>query len=85
VNQSRRESCLKNFQQKTRDEKKPEEERLKKLTQSMQNPHAWVTTGTQGIFAYPQGDSETGDWNSNTLKGAFRLIVQTLLRLAIGF
>jgi Zn-finger nucleic acid-binding protein len=78
-------SRYKNFQQKTRNEKMPEEERLKKLTRSMQNPQGWVTTGTQGIFAYPQGESETDDWKASTLKGAFRLIVQTLLRLAIGF
>ncbi len=75
----------KNFQQKTRDERMPAEERLKKLTQRAEDPRAWVTTGTQGIFAYSQGEAESDEWKSSTLKGAFRLIVQTLLRLVIGF
>ena len=78
-------SRYKNFQQRTRDEKMPAEERLKKLTQRAEDPRAWVTTGTQGIFAYPQAEAESDEWKSSTLKGAFRLIVQTLLRLVIGF
>ena len=79
-------SRYKRFQQQTRAEKMPEEERLRKLTQNVQDPRSWVTTGTQGIFAYRQAEREQDDdWASNALGGAFRLIVQTLLRLALGF
>jgi len=75
----------KNFQQKTRMEKMPDEERLRQLTSRAQDPRAWVTTGTQGIFAYPQALPEDDDWASNALGGATRIILQTLLRLVLGF
>jgi Zn-finger nucleic acid-binding protein len=74
----------KNFQQKTRAEKMPEEERLRKLAEAYHDPRAWVTTGTQGMFAYPQG-AAAGDDLKEAGKGAVRLILQTLLRLILGF
>ena len=75
----------KRFQQQSRSEKMPKEERLRKLTQAVQDPRSWVTTGTGGIFAYPQAEEEASDLASNTMRGAFRLILQTLLRLVLGF
>ena len=74
----------KNFQQKTRAEKMPAEERLRKLARAYDDPRAWVTTGTQGIFAYPQG-AAAGEDLKEAGRGAFRLILQTLLRLILGF
>jgi len=74
----------KNFQQKTRVEKMPEEERLRQLAQAYHDSRSWVTTGTQGMFAYPQG-AAAGDDLKEAGKGAFRLILQTLLRLILGF
>ncbi|HEX9443674.1 MAG TPA: zf-TFIIB domain-containing protein [Candidatus Binatia bacterium] len=78
-------SRYKNFQRKTRVERMPDAERLRELAAKAEDTRGWVTTGAQGIFAYPQGDAETEEWKSNTIKGAFRLILQTLLRLVIGF
>ena len=74
----------KSFQQQTRAEKMPAEERLRKLARAYHDPRAWVTTGTQGMFAYPQGEA-AGDDLEEAGRGAFRLILQTLLRLILGF
>jgi len=75
----------KDFQQQTRAVKMPDEERLRRLTQAATEPRAWIEMGTQGIFAYPHEDVEAAEWKTNTAGGVFRLIVQTLLRLALGF
>jgi len=77
-------SRYKNFQHRAREEKMPDEERLRELTSRAQDPRAWVTTGTQGMFAYPQGLIENDDAVSSIRGGVFWLIVQTLLRLALG-
>jgi Zn-finger nucleic acid-binding protein len=78
-------SRYKEFQKKTREAMMPEAERLRRLTQSAAQPRAWVETGTQGIFAYPQPQVEAAEWKTNIAGGIFRLIVQTLLRLVLGF
>jgi Zn-finger nucleic acid-binding protein len=75
---------FKNFQQKTRDEKMPEEERLKRLTQAVAQPQSWVEVGTQGIFEYPRAITEVDEQRTNVNNGVFWLIVQTLLRLVLG-
>ena len=77
-------SRFKGFQKKTREEKLGPKERLHRLVQASQDPSSWVTMGTQGIFAYPTGESADDEWASATLGGAFRLIIHTLLRLALG-
>jgi Zn-finger nucleic acid-binding protein len=74
----------KRFQKKTRAEKLSNEDRIQRLARATYNPKSWVTTGTRGIFAYPAGETEGDDWRSNTAKGAVQLILQTLLRLALG-
>ena len=76
---------FKRLQRRTREEKLGGEETLQKLVYAYQNPESWVTTGTRGIFAYPRGEEEAQDLTSDTLKGAFRLILQTLLRLVLRF
>ena len=76
---------FKRLQKKIREEKLGPEETLQKLVHACQNPESWVTTGTRGIFAYPRGEEEAQDLTSDTLKGAFRLILQTLLRLVLRF
>ena len=76
---------FKNFQRKTREEKRGQEETLQKVVRAWQNPESWVTTGTRGIYAYPQAQAETDPWPSLTLKGALSLILQTLLRLILRF
>jgi len=78
-------SRYKRLQKKTREEKLGENETLQRLVQSYSEPRSWVTTGTRGIFAYPRGEEEAQDVGSTTLRSAFRLILQTLLRLVLGF
>ncbi len=78
-------SRFKQFQKKTREEKMGQEQTLHKLVHSYSDPHSWVTTGTRGIFAYPRGEEESEELSRNTLKGAFKLILQTLLRMVLGF
>ena len=75
---------FKQFQQKTRDEKMPEEERLKRLTQAVAHPQSWVEVGTQGIFEYPRAAGEIEEERTNVKSGVFWLIVSTLLRLVLG-
>jgi Zn-finger nucleic acid-binding protein len=74
-------SRYKDFQRRTRMEKTPDEELLRQLTARAQDPRAWVATGAQGMFAYPQAATE----DANMRSGVFWLILQTLFRLALGF
>jgi Zn-finger nucleic acid-binding protein len=78
-------SRYKKYQRKTRMEKMPDEELLRQLTSRAQDPSAWVATGTQGMFAYPQALPEADEWGSKMRSGVVWLILQALLRLALGF
>lgn len=77
-------SRFKNLQKRIRQEKLGSEDTLQKLIHACQNPASWVTTGTRGIFAYPHAAVEENALTTSTLSGAFRLILQTLLRLVLG-
>lgn len=74
----------KSHQKKTRVERMGAESVVHKIPEVYQNPKSWVVTGTQGIFAYPQGAEEKEQAVESTLGGAFRLILQTLVRMALG-
>ena len=76
---------FKRLQRKTRAEKLGEDEAFQRLVRAYHDPRSWVTTGTQGIYAYPRAQEEAEDWMSLTLKGAFHLILQTLVRLVLRF
>lgn len=78
-------SRYKRFQKKTRAEKLGHDETLQRLVKAASDPSSWVTTGTRGIFAYPRGEEEGDDLAKHTLSGAFRLVLQTLLRMVLGF
>ena len=57
---------------------------VRKIPEVYQDPKSWVVTGTQGMFAYPQRlESDKGPIEE-TLGGAFRLVLQTLVRMALG-
>ncbi|HEV8343621.1 MAG TPA: zf-TFIIB domain-containing protein [Candidatus Binatia bacterium] len=75
---------FKSFQRKTREEKMSGEEAVRKAVRNFQDPRSWVTTGTRGIFAYPRGE-ELRDGIGVSAKGAFSLILHSLLRLVCGF
>ena len=50
----------------------------------MQDPKSWVVTGTEGMFAYPQGEEENVETVGESLKSAAKLIVQALARMLVG-
>jgi len=54
------------------------------LSAVMQDPKSWVVTGTEGMFAYPQGEEENVETVGDSLKSAAKLIVQALARLLVG-
>ena len=75
----------KSLQKKTRLEKLAPEETVRRVVDACPDPHAWVTTGTRGIFAYPHAEEEPDLSAKATLRGAFSLVLQALLRLVLGF
>ena len=74
----------KKLQRKTRVDKLGAEAVVRKISKVYQNPKSWVVTGTQGMFVYPQGAVEEKQTMGETLSGAAKLILQTLVRLALG-
>lgn len=74
----------KRFQKKTQGEKLRAGELVQKLPDALHDPKSWVVTGTQGMFAYPQGYDDENDTIKDTLSNAAKLALQALVRLAIG-
>jgi Zn-finger nucleic acid-binding protein len=74
----------KKLQRKTRVDKLGVEAIVHKIPEVYQNPKSWVMTGTQGMFVYPQGAAEEKQTVGETLSGAAKLILQALVRLALG-
>ena len=75
---------FKEEQQKVRANKMGETKLTGKLTEVMQDPDAWVVTGTQGMFAYPRGEEESDETIQNSVKNAAKVVLQTLARMLIG-
>ena len=74
----------KRHQRKVRMEKMGPEAILRKIPEVYQDPKAWVVLGTQGMMAYPRNPDNPSVEPRTTLGGAFRMILQTLLRMAMG-
>jgi Zn-finger nucleic acid-binding protein len=74
----------KTYQKKTRQRKMGTAAIARKIPEVYQNPKSWVVTGTQGMFAHPRGIEDDKGPIEDTLGGAFRLILQTLVRMALG-
>jgi Zn-finger nucleic acid-binding protein len=74
----------KTHQKKTRGEKMGAAAVVRKIPEVYQDPKSWVVTGTQGMFAYPQRLENDKGPIEETLGGAFRLVLQTLVRMALG-
>jgi Zn-finger nucleic acid-binding protein len=74
----------KKHQREMRVKKLGAEAIIGKIPQLYENPKSWVVTGTQGMFVYPQGAVEDKQMVGETLGGAVKLILQTLVRLAMG-
>lgn len=74
----------KEYQRQARATRMGPEGLLKKLPAIYQDPKSWVVTGTQGMFAYPQGTPESDDVVRKSLSGAAKVVLESLLRLVIG-
>lgn len=71
-------------QQKVRANKMGQTKLSGKLTELVQDPNAWVVTGTKGMFAYPRGEEEDNETIQDSMKNAAKLVLQTLARMLIG-
>jgi Zn-finger nucleic acid-binding protein len=56
----------------------------RRVSAVMENPKAWVVTGTQGMFAYPHGEEESLETVGESVKSAGKLIIRTLARMLVG-
>lgn len=74
----------KRHQKRTRREKMGAAAVVRQLPEVYRDPKSWVVTGTQGMFAYPRATADGNGAIEDTLGGAFRLVLQTLLRMALG-
>lgn len=74
----------KNYQKSIRLKKMGVASAIRKLPEACQNPKSWVVTGTNGMFAYPQGIEANREPASPTVGGAFKFILQTLVRMVLG-
>jgi Zn-finger nucleic acid-binding protein len=74
----------KRFQRKTQLEKLGAEQIVQKIPELYRDPKSWVVTGTEGMFAYPQGYENEKQPIKDTLSNAAKLALQALVRLAIG-
>ena len=74
----------KDFQRHTREAKMDKTSVLRQLPKKLINPEAWVLTGTKGLYAYPRGEEESDETVKQSMSGAAKLIVETLLRTILG-
>ena len=56
----------------------------KKIPEVYQDAKSWVVTGTEGMFAYPQGYADETQTLKDTLSDAVKLVLQALVRLVMG-
>lgn len=74
----------KRHQKKVREEKLGPEAVAGRIEEVYHNPKYWVVTGTKGMFAYPQGVDESKETIDNTVGGAFKIVLQSLVRMVLG-
>ncbi len=74
----------KEFQKNTRTHRLGAASVVAKMPTVYENPAAWIVTGTRGIFAYPRGETAE-DVVEKTIGGTVKVILQSLLRLVLGF
>lgn len=74
----------KKYQTSMRSKKMGIDSAIRKLPEACQNPQSWVVTGTNGMFAYPRGLEASEEPVGASVGGAFKYILQTLVRMALG-
>jgi Zn-finger nucleic acid-binding protein len=77
-------ASYKNYQKSTRLKKMGIDSAIRKLPEACQNPQSWVVTGTDGMFAYPRGIAANDEPVAASVGSAFKFILQTLVRMALG-
>ena len=70
----------KEYQKSTRLKKMSGEKIAAKLPQVYADPKSWVMTGTKGIFAYPRGAEQDDELLDQSVRGAAKLVLQSLAR-----
>lgn len=74
----------KDYQKATRGKKMGIDSAVRKLPEICQKPESWVITGTNGMLAYPKGIDAEEKPVADSAGGAFKFILQTLVRMALG-
>ena len=74
----------KDYQRNTRLKRMSDAKIVARLPQVYADPKSWVVTGTKGIFAYPCGVEEEEDLADQSVKGAAKLVLQSLARMILG-
>ena len=74
----------KEYQKSTRLKKMSDTKIVAKLPQVYADPKSWVVTGTKGIFAYPRRAEEADELVDQSVKGAAKLVLQSLARMILG-
>jgi Zn-finger nucleic acid-binding protein len=77
-------TTYKRHQKKVREEKMGAEAIVGRIEEYYDDPRHWIVTGTRGMFAYPRGVEESPETIEKTIGGAFRIVLQTLVRMALG-
>ncbi len=77
-------AAYKNYQKTTRLKKMGTAAVVQRLPEICADPKSWVVTGSNGMFAYPQGIESSEEPVAESARGAFKLILQTLVRMALG-
>jgi len=74
----------KEYQKSTRLKKMSGEKIPARLPEVYADPKSWVMTGTKGIFAYPRGAEQDDELLDQSVKGAAKLVLQSLARMILG-
>ncbi|HEY7217337.1 MAG TPA: zf-TFIIB domain-containing protein [Candidatus Binatia bacterium] len=74
----------KGFQKGARSTKMDKEAIIATLPEVYANPKSWVLTGTKGIYAYPRGEEAGDEPVKESVAGAVKLILQSLMRMILG-
>jgi Zn-finger nucleic acid-binding protein len=75
---------FKRHQRKIQLEKLGADAIIQRIPEVYENPKSWVVKGTQGMMAYPKMFDDSAAESKPSVGSAVALILQTLLRMAIG-
>jgi len=74
----------KEYQKSTRAKRMGSAKLVAALPEVYADPKSWVVAGTKGIFAYPRGTEPDHELVGTSLADAAKLVLKSLLRMALG-